>query len=125
MSFEETSQSSQHPIAALYQRSVLDPIVEVARAISHDFVKRPRHYRAVPEHVAGILEGFRIRTGSNPEWLSAAQRANLFAPIFGAAFCSISIGLRSASLAFAERGAGMNPDLLEGFAMLRSHSAAT
>jgi mersacidin/lichenicidin family type 2 lantibiotic len=118
MSLDETSiesqQSSQHPIAALYQRSVLDPIVEVARTISHDFVKRPRHYRAVPENVAGILEGFRIRTGSNPEWLSATQRAHLFSPIFGAVFCSTSIGLRSASLAFAERGAEMEPDLLDG-----------
>lgn len=57
MSKQEASQPSLHPLAGLYQRSVLDPMVEVARTISHDFVKRPRHYRAVPENVASILEG--------------------------------------------------------------------
>ena len=106
----EAQQYSQHPIAALYQRSVLDPMVEVARAISHDFVNRPRHYRAVPENVAGILEGFRIRTGSTPEWPSAPQRAHLFSPIFGDAFRTTSIDLRSAARAFAERGAERTPD---------------
>jgi mersacidin/lichenicidin family type 2 lantibiotic len=105
--------TSQSHIAALYQRSVLDPIVEVARTISHDFVRRPRDYRAVPENIAGILKGFRILTGSNAEWLSATQRANIFAPLFGAAFCSNSIGLRSAAVAFAEQGAEGNPALLE------------
>ncbi|MGB7926382.1 MAG: hypothetical protein WCF57_24285, partial [Pyrinomonadaceae bacterium] len=109
----ESQQASQHPIAALYQRSVLDPLVEVARIISYDFVKRPRHYRAVPENVAGILEGFRNRTGGDSEWLSARQRAHIFAPIFGASFCGTSISLRSASIIFAERGTGRNPDLLD------------
>lgn len=114
MSREKASPSSLHPIAGLYQRSVLDPIIEVARNVSHDFVRRPRHYRAVPENVAGILDGFRIQTGSDPEWLSAAQRARLFAPLFGAAFCASSIDLRTASLALAEPASGRNPGLPEG-----------
>ncbi|HEX7566925.1 MAG TPA: hypothetical protein VF355_00005 [Anaerolineaceae bacterium] len=113
MSKQEASQPSLHPLAGLYQRSVLDPMVEVARTISHDFVKRPRHYRAVPENVASILEGFRIRTGSNPEWPSATQRAHLFAPIFGDAFRTTGIDLRAASLAFTERNAETNLDPLE------------
>jgi hypothetical protein len=108
----EAQDNSKHPIAALYQRAVWDPIVEAARAISYDFVRRPRHYRAVPEKLASILEGFRIRTGSNPEWPSAAQRADLFAPLFGDTFRAASTDLRCAAVAFTERSAEMNPDPL-------------
>lgn len=100
----QARQPSQHPIGALYQRYVLDRIVEVARNISHDFVRRPRHYRAVPEKIAIILEGFRVRTGSDPDWLSAEQREVIFGPIFGSNFCSSSAGLRSAATAYVERG---------------------
>jgi hypothetical protein len=112
-SVEGASQSSRSPIAVLYQRSVLDPMVEVARAISHDFVRRPRHYRRIPEKLAAILDGFRIRTGSNPEWPSAAQRADLFAPLFGNSFRSTSTDLRRAAVAFTERKIEINPDPLE------------
>ncbi len=110
---QKAQQSSKHPIAALYERSVLDPMVEVARAISHDFVRRPRHYRAVPENVAGILEGFRIWTGSNPEWPSAAQRASLFMPLFGDAFHTTSTELRCAAVALTECNAEVKPGPLE------------
>lgn len=109
----EAQQSSKHPIAALYQRFVLDPMVEVARVTSHDFVRRPRHYRAVPENVADILDGFRIRTGSSPEWLSVTQRSDLFAPIFGDAFDTINTDLRYAAVAFAESNTERNLDALE------------
>lgn len=117
MSIMETNpkaqQHSEHPIAVLYQRSVLDPMVETARAISQDSVRRPRHYRAVPENVAGILEGFRIRTGSNPEWPSAAQRAQLYAGIFDDTFRSTSMDLRYAVVAFTEHATETSSDPLE------------
>lgn len=109
----EAQQSSKHPIATLYQRSVLDPMVEVARAISHDFVRRPRRYRAVPENLAAILEDFHFRSGSNPEWPSAPQRADLFAPLFGDAFRTTSADLRCAAVAFTERLVEMSPHPLE------------
>lgn len=100
-----TRESSEYPLAALYQRSVLDPIVEVAFMISHDFVERPLHYRAVPAKVAGILENFRIRTGSDPKWPSTAQRDEVFEPLFGDAFTTTGNALRAASVAFAESAA--------------------
>ncbi len=100
----EAQQSSLHPIATLYQRFVLDPLVEIARAISLDFVKRPQHYRGVPENIANSLEKFRLRTGSDPEWPTAEQRAQLFVPIFGAAFRTTSIDLRAAVVIFVESG---------------------
>ena len=101
-----------HPIAALYQRSVLDPIVEVARAVAVDLVRRPRSTGSFPANVTDIIEGFRIATGINPVWPNAAQRAGLFAPIFGDAFRTTGIDLRLAALAFAERRVEMTPDPL-------------
>lgn len=65
---------------------------------------------ALSSHSGGccpILEGFRTRTGNDPEWPSAPQRAHLYAPIFGDAFRTTSIDLRSAARAFAERGTEM------------------
>lgn len=115
MSSDKARQSVEHSLAALYQRSVLDPLIEIARGVSHDFVERPRHYRAVPEKVAELLEGFRIRSGSSPEWLSKAQRSRLFVSLFGGAFCGASVGLRSAAVAFVDRGTDQEPDLLGGF----------
>lgn len=105
--------SSSQPLAALYQRYVLDPLVEVARAVSHDFVQRPRQYRAVPENVAAVLDGFRTRTGCDPEWPSAEQRAALFAPVFGAAFHGAGAQLRRAAAAFAECCGEGKPEPLE------------
>jgi len=108
-----TTQAQPSTIAVLYQRSVLDPLIEIARNVAHDSVQRPRHYRAIPDNIAALLEGFRIQTGSSTKWLSAMQRAKLFSPIFGAAFCSGSIGMRIAALAFVERGSDGRQDLLD------------
>jgi len=98
----QSRQSPSHPLATFYARYVLDPLVEVARAVSYDFVQRPRQYREVPESVAEILDGFRTRTGCGPEWPSATQRAILFAGVFGAAFHVAGAELRRAAAAHAE-----------------------
>src|SRR5690242_2980045 len=106
----DDDRSSVHPIGLLFQRSVLDPVVDIARAVSLDYVDRPRHYRTVPEDVARILEGFRIRTGTDPEWPSIEQRARLFAGIFDDPFRNASSELRGAARALAERTADVNPE---------------
>ncbi len=113
MSTWKMKPTSLHPIAALYQCFVLDTLVEVVSAISLDFIKRPQHYQSVPENIANSLEEFRLRTGSDPEWPSAAQRAQIFAPIFGVAFRSASIDLRSAAVIFVESGTERNLIMLE------------
>ena len=97
----------------------------VARSISHDFVKRPRHYRAITNKVADILQGFRIRTGSTPEWLSGIQRARVYTAIFGASFCSTSVGIEDRICRFSWNEALTARTCWRAFAMLRSHFAAT
>ena len=89
-------------IGALYRRSVLDPLIELARVIAHDFVKRPRHYRKASARTAELLAGHRIATGSSAAWPSAMQRANLYGGVFGGGFCGFSIGLRMAALAHVQ-----------------------
>jgi len=108
----EKEQASQPTVAALYQRCVLDPIVELALSISHDSVRPTRQYRSLPRTVAELLEGFRDRTGSASEWLSATQRRNLFSPIFATPFWDCSGEVRSAAVAYAELGGGNSQALL-------------
>lgn len=117
----KSTQPSRHTLGSLYQRYVLDRVVEVARHISHDFIRRPRHYRAVPENTAEILQGFRIRTGSDPAWLSSEQREVVLGAIFGRAFHSASAGLRSASVVYEDRGTDKSADLIE---QVRNEAAA-
>lgn len=90
-------------LATLYERFLLDPLVEVARCIAFDVIKRPRLYRALPEHLATLLEGFRISSGSAPEWPSAMQRAVSFCGIFEESFTAAAIVLRSSVVNNVER----------------------
>jgi hypothetical protein len=122
----EMPKNSDSSLTALYQCYVLDPLIEVASALSQDFVQRPRHYRAVPENTATVLDGFRTRTGFGPEWPSSEQRAILAAPVFGAAFHRAAAELTRAAAAFAEcRGQGklepLEDRVREAAASFRGH----
>src|SRR6266540_726989 len=107
-----TKRVGGHAISSIYYRSILDPIIEIARAVSHDFVERPRLYRDIPAKVAGLLESFRILTGRAPEWMSAAQRAEVCCGIFGGAFSAAAIAMRSAAVSAVEQAGSENRGLL-------------
>lgn len=92
---------------------MLDPIIQVAQAIAFDSVRRPSQYRALPEKLAVVLQDLRVRTGSQPEWPGSAQRAQVFASLFGETFRTLGLDLRSAGRTFAECAAGANSELLE------------
>jgi hypothetical protein len=109
-------------VAELYARWILDGVVEVAHAVALDFVARPRHYRRVSDETAAVLEQFKARTGHEPDWPDAGQRAAIFGALFGVAggaarnggnspFAIAGASLREAAVAFAERvydtGVGM------------------
>ena len=117
--------ASQPTIAALYQRCVLDPLVELARNISDDAIRRPGQYRSMSKATSIAMEGFRKPTGSDPEWLSAMQRTNLFSPIFDSPFWDYSAELKSVAVAMAEHGGGNSPALAvavrDAAATLRGH----
>ncbi len=71
-------QESLHPLADLYGRWALNPLVDIARAIAYDVVVRPQNYRDLPEDAARILTDFRFKLGSDPDWPDAFQRTLSF-----------------------------------------------
>lgn len=109
---EGSKSSSQHALAELYRRSLLDPVVEIAHAVAHDAVRRPRHYRDVPDSTGRLLESFRSRNGNDPDWPSAAQRSALFAPFLTGAFCGGSLGVWQAARALTKPGSDENNETL-------------
>jgi mersacidin/lichenicidin family type 2 lantibiotic len=77
-------------------------MVEIAHAVAHDCVRRPRRYRGVPEDISRILEGFRSHTGFHSDWPSSIQRAALYSPLLGQQFCAGSLGLWQAAAVLVE-----------------------
>jgi hypothetical protein len=67
----------------IYERSTLDCIVEVAHAVSLDFVNRPRHYREIPDDIIEQMQNFRSSWGTNPDWPDLPQRAAIYTPLLG------------------------------------------
>jgi mersacidin/lichenicidin family type 2 lantibiotic len=90
-------------IAALYERFLLDPLIEVARCVSFDALKRPRLYRNITAPVAALLDGFRVRTGTAPEWLSAIQRSISYCGIFDGGVTIAALAMRTAAVTYVER----------------------
>jgi len=77
------SSKPSHALADLYVARALDPVIELARALSGDFVRRPQlHTGASPEETA-LLTNFRLLYGKHPEWPDAAQRSYASAKPFG------------------------------------------
>lgn len=69
--------STIQPISALYQRRMLDCVVEIAQAVSQDYFRRSNHYRDVPEKIRSILSEFQTLVGSHPDWPDTTQRASI------------------------------------------------
>lgn len=90
-----------HPIGELYARWALNFMVDLAHAIAHDFVVRPRHYRAVPEEIASILADFRFKLGSDPQWPDAFQRTLSFRMLYPV--CVAAAPLREAAMTYQGR----------------------
>ncbi len=65
---------SSHSIGQIYLTRALDSVIEVACAVSKDFVKRPQLYTRVPDDVARHLANFRSLLGKHPEWPDIYQR---------------------------------------------------
>jgi len=77
-STSKAGEKKSHPVAQLYGHWALNPLVEIAHTISHDFVARPQQYRNVSDDVADILADFRFKLGSDRDWPDAFQRTLSF-----------------------------------------------
>jgi mersacidin/lichenicidin family type 2 lantibiotic len=120
------SGNPRYAIAELYRHWALDELVEVAHAISFDFVSRPTQYRHIPEDIGDTLANFHASTGSQPDWPDTSQRLRIYLPIVGGAFCSAGAGLREAAISFLKQSTSENRAVLHQFVfdkamLLRAH----
>ena len=82
-----TSTDIERKLGMMYFRWTLDCIVELAYAVSNDFVARPRFYQDddIPK---GILN-LRMSYGTNPSLPNTQQRELIFSPILGNSECGM------------------------------------
>lgn len=102
-----------HPLAKLYSRWALNPIVDVARGVAHDVPVRPERYVALTEHMVEVLTDFRFKIGRDPAWPDLVQRTLSFKILFTAN--KASPPLREAALRYVESAAAGQTVILEAF----------
>jgi hypothetical protein len=105
--FQEATKEPRQ-IAGLYFYQTLDPLAEMAYAISLDFRRRPQLYRNLGEpSIVPVLAKLSSEYGTQVDVLSQRQRNEIFAPVFGTSSCDsfsrLGDDLIKASKAFAER----------------------
>jgi hypothetical protein len=107
----------------MYARWTLDCVIESALAVAKDYVKRYRHYSGVSPETANILADLRSRTGSDPSFPSADQRAAIYTPLLGCSdakapiyettFQKSAAALRAAAIAYSERAVDSGEPMLK------------
>jgi mersacidin/lichenicidin family type 2 lantibiotic len=96
-----TAYSTSHPLADLYVARALDPLIDLARAISGDFVRRPQHHTGASAEETALLTNFRLLYGKHPDWPDASQRSYASARPFGH-LCQSFAGVRLAAIRYVE-----------------------
>ena len=104
-------QTCLHPIATLFQRSTLDPLVEVAHAISQDFRRALDNIDLCPLTLLAFLRAFALgrelaRNGLAHHYGLEPLSAD------GECFRGTRAHMKCATVAFTERSVAMEPALL-------------
>jgi hypothetical protein len=94
--FKEATEEPRQ-IAGLYFYQILDCLVDLAYKVSADFRKRPELYRVLGPIVETLAE-LNAKYGTEVNFLSAAERNEIYLPIFGNADGSSSSGNSSFAL---------------------------
>jgi hypothetical protein len=114
-SFDALTKKS-HEVAGLYAYKYLDGLIELARAVGHDFFARPFLYTELADPaVAELLARVDARFGTDEHVLSRQQRQAIYTPLFdgdwqgqgqngqsAGDFVKLRDGLLDAAAAFAE-----------------------
>jgi len=99
-------------IGQMYKRWALDPVIEVAKAVSVDFVERFLPYRGV--QTDNVLANLKSRTGNDPNWPDLSQRRAIYGALLGPSdsyqipreasrFHEAAAGLREAASNYSKR----------------------
>lgn len=81
MATEGSSYNFPNVIASLYSLWTLDGLVELAYAVSLDFVSRPESY--VDANIPDVISDFRVSYGTDKEFQNTAERQAMVWPILG------------------------------------------
>jgi len=109
---QKQSDSYDKLVGDMYARWVLDCVVEIAHAVSRDFIGRPDFYKGadIPEGIASLYSSY----GYARDFPNKSQREEMNAPIFGVSdgyspnngtdkFRALRRPLFDACIAYAER----------------------
>ena len=107
-----------NPLAELYSLWALNPLVEVARILSHDVAIRPQHYQSLSPKLSNAVTGLRYKVGNDPSWPDVFQRSLAFKPLYKVGLATPQ--LREAALRYMERP---SEPLRESFRLAASSSA--
>jgi hypothetical protein len=115
-SFQEATKEPRQ-VAGLYFYQILDPLEEMAYAISLDFRLRPQLYRDLGQpSIVPLLAKLASEYGTQVDTPSQGQRSAIFAPVFGTSdsesFSRLRDDLIKAARAFAERIADNSVEML-------------
>jgi mersacidin/lichenicidin family type 2 lantibiotic len=100
-----TADTATNSLANLYVVRALDPLIQVARAISGDFVRRPQHHAGASAEETALLTNFRLLYGRHPEWPDASQRSYASAKPFSH-MCQSFAALRLAAIRYIRDASG-------------------
>ncbi|MCB1984396.1 MAG: mersacidin/lichenicidin family type 2 lantibiotic [Burkholderiales bacterium] len=100
----------REPFGGIYFRFMLDHIVELCSQLAFDVVKRPAQFGKLSEETNKILENFRTRLGTDPNWPNASQRGEIFDLFLGNSFSANSAAYRLTVLKYTEGANTVNLD---------------
>src|SRR5262245_1590024 len=121
---EEAADAREAVAPDMYTRWVLDVVIELAYAVSQDFVNRPQFYQNVDRHTACSLRNLLMFYGTAPSYPNAQQRQAMHVPLFGKSdaqrpdgpsspFHTTRKKLIDACVAFSERVFSTGEDMLK------------
>ena len=88
-SFDDSMQD--HPVARLYYFHTLDNLIDLAKCVAHDFVDRPELFTR-STGLSPVFGRLFARYGSHEDLLDRAQRAAIYAPVFGSKLLTAELG---------------------------------
>src|SRR5215207_8123235 len=107
-----SSKNGGNPVSEFFQRMTLESIIQLVHSLSYDYIQHPQRYNGIPENIHVILSDFRYRTGSDPDWPNALQRATLHDGVLGKSFWNICKSLRRGAVIFSEQGSGKGEEII-------------
>src|SRR6476646_230984 len=96
----------------MYERWALDCMIDVAHALSNDYIKNLVYYGRLSESIKTILSDFQSLTGLDPKWPNTIQRGKIYGEVLGRSFSTISGALRRGAIIFSEDASGKGEEIV-------------